>query len=607
MKIKCGFEWHVQLDTGKLFCRCEPSIHDDTGFREIVRTLKPSFGESGKVDVSAAFEGDRYRRITYRFFEDTDCLVDIDEEPPHDVDSDALRTAVYVSSALGSRIPENLIFMRKTIVDGSNPTGFQRTAVVGLGGSFLSGGRKIPISSISLEEDSARKVSESASETVYNLDRLGIPLVEIATDVLETDEREAKEIALEFGRFTRLFPVRRGIGTIRQDVNLSVEGGSRVELKGFQNIREMDKAIANEAARQNSLIAIQKEKSYLTDNLAGLEAKNINEVFSGYEGSKLIKNALSANKTISAAKLEGFASVLGAYVCENKRFGGEISDYLKVKTGYGIIHSDELPAYGIDQDRKDAISKKLGCGDKDAFFFSIHDAGKEDSIMTAVSERIKNLLNGVPSEVRLVQDDNTTRFLRPVGGEHRMYVETDLPILKLDEKTISSAKGYSGLTVDSVKKKYGMTDEFLDKLISVNRLQEAIRAHEKLGLGFNTIVGVMVEDYRYTKRKFGFGVPDSDVEFLLEGVAKNRIAKDAPRFIMELMALGKARTAADAVEKYGLKKMGRKELESAVRKLVKAAKITRPDTVITNLRDRLGHSFDAGEAYEILSKVLKNG
>ena len=188
-----------------------------------------------------------------------------------------------------------------------------------------------------------------------------------------------------------------------------------------------------------------------------------------------------------------------------------------------------------------------------------------------------------------------------------MYVETDLPILQIPDEMMKEAADYKGLTVDVIKEKYGLNDEAIDKLISINKLQDGIKLNKKLGLGFNIIVGVMVEDVRYIKRKFGFNVNGLEIEYILERIADNTIAKDSPRFIMELMALGKASGAKDAIEKYHLNKMNRKDLEAGIRDLIKTANITRPDTIITNLRDRLGHSFDAGEAYELLTEILKNG
>ena len=224
MKIRCGFEWHVQIDSGKLFCGCRPIIHEEErSDSKISRVLTPSFGESGRIDISAAFEGKTPKNVLYEVFNDTDCLVDLDEEPPHDIDSGALEVALQMCSAMGCTVFDPLIFMRKVIVDGSNTSGFQRTALVGIEGGFSANDKKVSIESISLEEDSARIAAPKDGKTTYRIDRLGIPLVEIATGIIETDEKEAKEIAMAFGRLTRLFNVRRGIGTIRQDVNLSIE------------------------------------------------------------------------------------------------------------------------------------------------------------------------------------------------------------------------------------------------------------------------------------------------------------------------------------------------------------------------------------------------
>ena len=311
MKIKCGFEWHVQIDSGKLFCRCGSEIKQNENFIEIKRIIRPSFGEEGKIDKSAEFEGQKLSNIVYKFFNDVDCLVDADEEPPHEIDKNALTEAIKISYALNAYILKNLIFMRKTIVDGSNTTGFQRTAILSMNGEFKFREKIIKIDTISIEEDSARKEKEENGKTIYFLDRLGIPLVEIATGIIETDENEAKEIALEFGKFTRLFNVKRGIGTIRQDVNLSIEGGRRVELKGFQNIKEMDKVILNEAKRQESLIRIKEEDNYLIKNLSE-EYKDITNLFSN-SNSNLIKNAIRNKNSIIGIRLKGFNGILGTF------------------------------------------------------------------------------------------------------------------------------------------------------------------------------------------------------------------------------------------------------------------------------------------------------
>ena len=603
MKIKCGFEWHVQIDSGKLFCRCKSEIKENKGYEEIKRLIRPSFGEEGRIDVSAEFEGMKTRKITYKLFEDTDCLVDIDEEPPHEIDESALSTGVNLSCALNSYLLKNLVFMRKTIVDGSNTTGFQRTAILAVNGEFPFMDKKIKIDTISIEEDSARKETENGHETVYFLDRIGIPLIEIATGIIDTDENEAKEIAMQFGKFTRLFNVKRGIGTIRQDVNLSIEGGKRVELKGFQNIREMDKVILNEARRQQSLIKIKNESGYLAKNLDG-KTTDIKEVFNGTE-SNLVKNAVKNGKSIAGIKLEGLKGILGTYICENKRFGGEISDYLKVKLNYGIIHSDELPAYGITEDVKKSIAKKLGCGENDAFLFSICDRGYEEKTMETVKERIKNLLNDVPSEVRLVQEDNTTRFLRPMGGKDRMYVETDLPIIEIDSKTLEDGKNYIGMTVDSIKDSLGISDEFLDQLISARKLDEAMYLNKKTGLPFSIIIQIAVEEWKYIKRKFGVEINSSGMEDLLEKIKEGKIVRDAARVIMEEIALFGKQNIEEIIKNKKLEKRSESELKDEIKKLVRDGKIEKIDSLIVNLKDRIGITFEAKDAYRIASEIIK--
>ncbi len=615
MNIKCGFEWHIQLNTGKLFCRCNSNIKEsEKEDADIKRTLKPSSGESGTVDRSASFEAQREKAAIYRAFFDSDCLVDIDEEPPHDVDQEALKVAYQMASALKCTSLDNIIFMRKVIVDGSNTSAFQRTGLIGFSGKFDAPTKTISIDSVTLEEDSARKEKEDQSFIYYKLDRLGIPLVEIATGIIETDENEAKGIALAFGKFTRLFNVRRGIGTIRQDVNLSIEGGSRVELKGFQNIREMDRVIMNEYKRQSSLLQIQKEKNYLLKEMKALEYKEINDVFAATE-SNIIKKSNSEGKIIIGVRLTSMKGLLGTELFEGKRFGTEVSDYLKIKDGAGIIHSDELPAYGISEAEKNGIAKHLECGENDAFAISIINKNRSDpavktfleKVLTDMYNRISSLLSTVPSEVRLVLEDNSTMFMRPMGGKDRMYVETDLPIVKVSKEIMDSAASYSDLSLEKIEKQYGLSEEFLNMLISSNKLEKAIDLHKKFSVPFSVLVSIMVDDYRYVKRKFGYLVGDRDIEEIIRLISNGTVARDSARFIMESIAMGRSHSVKETIEKFSLKKISRKELENAINKLMTSNKEMRVDTIITNLRDILGHSFDAKDAYEIASKLVKHG
>ncbi len=409
---------------------------------------------------------------------------------------------------------------------------------------------------------------------------------------------------MQFGKFTRLFNVKRGIGTIRQDVNLSIEGGKRVELKGFQNIREMDKVILNEAKRQENLIKIKEDKGYLADEIEGWSWKDIKPVFNNTE-SNLIKNAIKNEKSIVGMRLNNLKGTLGTYICENKRFGSEISDYLKIKLDYGIIHYDELPAYGISENEKRDISKILECSDDDSFLFSVCDKGYENLAIDIIKERIITLLKDVPSEVRLVQEDNTTKFLRPMGGKDRMYVETDLPILRIDKETLEKGKEYVGRSVETLKAELNISDEFLDQLISSRKLNEAIKLNKTTKLDFNVIIQVAIEDWKYIKRKFGKEINQEVVEEILKKIKNNEIVRDSARIIMENVALND-KDIEEIIKEKNLRKKTYEELKWEVERLVKDNNNGKVDSLIVNLKDRIGTTFEAKEAYKIASEIIKN-
>ena len=249
--LKSGLEIHQQLDTHKLFCNCPSILRNDKPSYEIRRTLNPVVGETGEVDVAAAHEAKQNKNFIYQVF-DTNCLVEIDEEPCHKINEEALYIALQIAHLLHCKIFPVTQIMRKTVVDGSNTSGFQRTAMIGYDGYVeISNGKKISIDSLMLEEDSARKVSTDENGVVtYKLDRLGIPLVEIATGPYCSTPQEIKETALKIGEILRACKVRRGIGTIRQDVNISIKGSKRVEIKGFQDPKMMKETVDLEIKRQ---------------------------------------------------------------------------------------------------------------------------------------------------------------------------------------------------------------------------------------------------------------------------------------------------------------------------------------------------------------------
>ncbi len=253
LKFKCGLEIHQQLNTGKLFCNCPSILRTDGPDFTVKRKLHAVAGESGEVDVAAKYQAGLGKTYVYQGYDDNVCLVDLDEEPPHQINKNSLRVALQVALLLNCKILPITQIMRKTVVDGSNTSGFQRTVLIAHGGFVETEFGRVGIDTICLEEDSARTVSKSGKEVVYNLDRLGIPLIEIATSPDIKSAEQAKEVALYIGNILRSCDVRRGIGTIRQDVNLSIFGENRIEMKGVQDMKIFVRTIENEVKRQKKL------------------------------------------------------------------------------------------------------------------------------------------------------------------------------------------------------------------------------------------------------------------------------------------------------------------------------------------------------------------
>jgi len=259
--LKVGVEIHQQIDTNKLFCNCPSELRSDEPDIKVKRRLYAVAGEEGKIDIAAAYEESKKREYVYEAYSDSNCLVELDEAPPNEINQEALKIAIQISLLLNAEVLPVTQVMRKTVVDGSNTSGFQRTLLLARNGFVEINGKKIGIQAVCLEEDAARRTSETKESVNFRLDRLGIPLVEIATTPDIKSAEEAKEVALKIGEILRACKVKHGIGTIRQDVNLSIKNGARVEIKGVQEPALIRKTVETEIQRQ---LQLEKEKRKLT-------------------------------------------------------------------------------------------------------------------------------------------------------------------------------------------------------------------------------------------------------------------------------------------------------------------------------------------------------
>ena len=429
--LKCGIEIHQQLEGKKLFCECPTLIREDKADFIIRRKLRAAAGETGKTDIAALQEQKKSKNFVYQGYHETTCLVETDSEPPHAINQKALEGALQFSQLVNSSISPIIQVMRKTVVDGSNTSGFQRTALVARNGIINSSSGKVRIDNINVEEDACKIVSETAHEKVYRLDRLGIPLIEVGTAPDITTPEQCQEVAKKLGLILRSLPnVKRGLGTIRQDVNVSIKGGTRVEIKGAQDLRQIPLLVELDIKRQQELIKIKKE---LKDkNLPTFNIVDVTNLFNK-SSSKIISDNIKNKGKVLALKLAGLTGYFGRELQPGYRFGTECSGWAKIRAGVGgIFHSNELPNYGITDKDVTEIEKLLKCNSKDSFVLVANNEERSSIALEAVYDRVKEAWQGVPKEVRKANADGTTSFLRPIPGEARMYPETDVPLIISD-------------------------------------------------------------------------------------------------------------------------------------------------------------------------------
>lgn len=461
--LTCGLEIHQQLEGRKLFSRTPTLIRDDQAHFLVKRYLRASAGESGVVDKAAAAEQKKQKYYVYEAYEDTTGLVELDEEPPAPPSKQAVRAALQTASLLNMHFVDEIRFMRKTVVNGSNTSGFQRTGLVAVNGSLRTEHGEVGVDSLCLEEDSAKDVKKEQDHTVYNLSRLGIPLIEIATAPDIHDPEQARDVAEYLGMVLRsLDNVKRGLGTIRQDVNVSIAKGVRVEIKGAQDLKMVPELVKQEMLRQHNLLEIFNELKKREATLGPME--NVTELIKTSE-SKVVQRGLEKNGVALALSLYNFKGLLGTQIQTGRRFGSELSDYAKVMGVKGLFHSDELPNYGITQEEKDMLMRKLKLKEQDSFILIIEQDNIAVRAMEAVIDRLSDL--SLRKEVRVARPDGSTSYMRPMPGAARMYPETDIDPLFVDVTNLDIPELLSA-KIQRLSKELGLEEDIVKKLLRDN-------------------------------------------------------------------------------------------------------------------------------------------
>ena len=584
--LKVGLEIHQQLNVkSKLFCSCPPELFKEEPEITFLRRLRPTQSELGQVDPAAYFEFQKGVKILYEASKTSSCLVEMDEEPPHPINLDAVDVVLTASLMMNMQPVDEVHVMRKTVIDGSNTTGFQRTCIIALDGWIKVGEKTIPIQAASLEEDAARKTgTQDEGKTIrYRIDRLGIPLIEVATAPVIYSPMEAQEVAFVIGRILRdTGKVMRGLGTIRQDLNVSLPNGALIEIKGVQELELISKVVEYEVQRQLGLINVKEELAK-----RGVKTEDLKQEFVDVSGifketkCKVIRKAVDKNQKVMAVKLPTFAGLLKRELMPDFRVGTELSDRAKFwgRVG-GIFHSDEMPNYEVTSAEVDALRKAVNAAESDAVVFVADSAENVLDALKAVVERAQEAITGIPAETRTAKDDGTTRYMRPRPGAARMYPETDIPPTSITDELVMKIRNNlpepAEKKVSRLIKQYGLNEKLAKQLpdSEYNMLFEEIV--KETGVQASTVAAFLTETLKALKRD-GIQVDkveDEDIKSIFKSVGIGELAKEAIADVYGWLSKNESKTVQDAVAALGLKMFTEEDLAPIIDRVVAANKPT---------------------------------
>jgi len=624
--LKVGLEVHQQLDTAeKLFCACKPDLFKEDPETTFLRRLRPTQSELGQIDPAAYFEFQKGVRILYEANRATSCLVEMDEEPPHNLNPEAVETALTVALMVNAKPADEIHVMRKTVIDGSNTTGFQRTCVTALNGEIEVEAKKIPIQLIALEEDAARKMGEQENgKTIcYRIDRLGIPLIEVTTGPVLYSPQETEKTALAIGRILRATgKVKRGIGTIRQDLNISIPNGALIEIKGVQELELVSKAVGYEVQRQLNLIKIRDELQKRGINESALSESFIN-VSKAFEKTqcKVIKKALGEHKQVLALRLPRFVGLLKTELMPEVRLGTEMADRARFwgRVG-GLFHTDEMPAYGISAQEIDELKQQAEAEEQDAVVFVADSLENATDALKAVVERAKEALKGVPDETRAANPDGTTRYMRPRPGAARMYPETDVPPIQITEDYLKQLRTrlpeLPEQRMERLTKTYALNEKLAKQILDSEYAPVFETIVKETKVSPTTVAAALTETIKSLKRE---GIPienvsDLQLRELFSLINTGHATKEAVPDIITWLAKHENASVKQAVDSLGLGMLSEKELDrllddvirqnqSVVEKSGEAAFSALMGQVMKKVRGKA----NAEKVANMLKKKLKRG
>ena len=578
-KLKVGLEIHQQLGSkNKLFCDCKINDSNEYDFT-FKRNLRPTQSEMGSYDQAALFESKKIKTVKYQSSKNANCLIESDEEPPKMVNNEALELVLTISLALNCTIEDELHVMRKIVIDGSNTTGFQRTILVGRNGFLEVEGVRVGIQSVCLEEDAARIINEDKREDEnkgYSLDRLGIPLIEIALEPISNSPIFVTNVAQTVGRLLRSTKkVTRGLGSIRQDVNISTEDGPVVEVKGVQQLSQLPLVIEYERKRQDALnqIANELKKRKIDESSFIDNVTDVTQLLSK-SSSKVVKKILTGDSRFTAFVLRGFKGILSFEPYPAIRLGKELGDLVKVYGIGGIFHSDELPNYGITPEDVESISAVLRMDKNDAFVLIGGPTKLLNTVLFELFTRIKKAFSGVVPETRSARLDGVTVFSRPKPGSSRMYPETDIPYISIDKRKLKQLsqdipQPWNEI-IDQICKKYNINKTLAENIFDSKyfSLFEKIVSHTSISPSF--VISKLTEDLVSMEREgYDSSILSEDVLFcLFTELDNSRITKESIPLVIEKLLKNESMDVDEIISSFGTESISEEYVDETISKII---------------------------------------
>ncbi|MFX1314913.1 MAG: Glu-tRNA(Gln) amidotransferase subunit GatE [Promethearchaeota archaeon] len=582
--LKCGLEIHQQLDTKtKLFCRCPAELQ---GTRKpdfiLKRSMRPVLGEMGTYDKAMLTEYEKGMGIIYEGYNDVICTYELDETPPFFCNEEAKKIALKIALLLNANIIEEMHVCRKNYLDGSVPCGFQRTMILGTDGYItLENGKEIRINILSLEEEAARKIKTEDKNNYFRLDRLGIPLVEVTTKPDINTPDECRECAERIGLLLWSTNVKKVLGSIRQDVNVSIKAGTRIEIKGVQKLGWIPLLINYEILRQIKLLEIKEElkNRNLTENDISETFVDLTKEMTNIKANFITKG-LKSGKKLFGINFKGFKGIFGKELMEDYRFGTEVSSKVKSISGLkGLIHSDEeLKNYNFSNEDIKNIKKKLKSKENDCFIIVLGSKQEIEKAMDVIINRVKFTFQGVPPETRKALENGKTEFLRELHGGARLYPDTDSPAIIITENEVNEIKKklprYPWDIIKEYSKKYGVEERIIKDLIfnaKLSLFNELIKIYpDNPSIIFTTLLETTTALRREGKNVEN--ITDIDFKEIFFDLKNKKIGKEAIEEIMIIKTDFPNLTIDQAKEKLNIEIISLEDLKIIIEEIVKKNK-----------------------------------